>query len=77
MPNQQSDIQYPGLLEERPMSVPEFCEVARCGKTFAYQQMNSGALRAVKVGRRTLILPKDYRRWQDNLKPYQKGARHD
>ena len=54
-------------------SVEEAATRANCGRTTVYAAIKSGALKARKIGRRTIILEEDLRRWLVSL-PMQGGA---
>ena len=51
------------------LSVEDFCNSYGVGKTTAYEEINSGRLRAVKAGRRTLIPEQSAADWLRSLEP--------
>ena len=48
-------------------TVKEACEVSRTGKTTLYGAIRHGDLVARKLGKKTLILEDDLRRWIEQL----------
>ena len=56
------------------LSVDEFCIAANVGTTKAYQIFNSGEIKVVKLGRKTLIPKAEMTRWIDSLALYKAEA---
>lgn len=48
-------------------SIAEFCELVGLGRTGAFKEIRERRLRAVKVGRRTLIPVAEVKAWLDSL----------
>jgi excisionase family DNA binding protein len=63
MINKNSEVKMVPLVH----TIPEACSGAKIGRTALYQAIRSGALRAVKRGKRTLIFDDDLRRWLQSL----------
>ena len=57
-------------------TIAEACTVTRTGKTALYEAINTGELRAVKRGRRTLVLPDDLKDWTEKLPAIERQLQH-
>jgi excisionase family DNA binding protein len=53
-------------MSKAAFSIDEFCNSYGVGKTTAYEEINSGRLHAVKVGRRTLIPEASAAQWLES-----------
>jgi excisionase family DNA binding protein len=67
-----SDIRVTNL---RLFSKFEFCNRYNVGHTKFYKLLNSGQLKAVKVGSKTLIEEEEAERWMASLPPYPRAPR--
>ena len=63
------------LLSPRAFAIREFCLRYGIGRTHAYQEIAAGRLRAVKVGRRTLVTHDDAEAWLAALPELKKPSR--
>lgn len=59
------------------MTVKEFCAWSRIGHTKFYELLARGEVRAIKVGRRTLVSSEAAQAWLDAQPDYRSLVRHD
>jgi hypothetical protein len=55
------------------MSLDDFCQRYRIGRTKTYEEINAGRLKARKAGRRTIIPEDDAEEWLSLLPPFHEG----
>jgi hypothetical protein len=55
------------MREKLAHSISDLCAAGNFGRTTAYSVIKTGALRAVKIGRRTIVLDEDFRDFLRNL----------
>lgn len=55
------------MIEPMAFSIPEAAAASRTSRTSLYAAIARGELRAVKRGKRTLVLADDLRAWLDGL----------
>jgi Helix-turn-helix domain len=63
------------LPPKRAYEIDELVQQGLGSRSYLYEQINGGALRAVKRGRRTIILEQDLATWLSALPAYQPGHR--
>lgn len=51
-------------------TIEEASKITGLGRTRLYEELNSGRLRGVKAGRRTLILHTSIQQWLEGLESY-------
>ena len=51
-------------------TIEEASKITGLGRTRLYEELNSGRLKGVKAGRRTLILHTGIQQWLENLESY-------
>ena len=57
-------------MRDENLTLEEFCKEKNIGRTKAYELINSGALRAKKIGRKTVIPRSSANEWQESLPDY-------
>lgn len=57
-------------MNKKLLSINEFCEFANIGRTYTYQLINAGKIKAVKLGNKTLIPKIEMDNWLETLPAY-------
>jgi excisionase family DNA binding protein len=66
--------QQEASIRQRAMSIDAFCCRYGIGRTSVYEEIKQGRLRAVKVGKRTLVPEDDAEAWLQRLPVLETGA---
>ena len=61
-------------IQQRAMSIDEFCQRYSIGRTTTYEEIKQGRLRALKVGKRTLIAEDSAEDWLRRLPAIEAGS---
>jgi excisionase family DNA binding protein len=61
-------------IQQRAMSIGEFCQHYGIGRTTAYEEIKRGRLRGLKVGKRTLITEENAEDWLRRLPAIETGS---
>jgi excisionase family DNA binding protein len=52
------------------LTIPEACAMIRIGRTKFYQLLNAGEIKAVKIGKKTLVPQSAILQWIEELPAY-------
>lgn len=52
------------------LTIPQTCAALNCGKTALYRRINKGEIRAVKMGKKTLVSKEAIQEFISSLQPY-------
>jgi len=54
-------------MDKQLLTIAEVCELTRLGRTRVYDELRTGRLRSIKVGRRRLVPDAAISEWIDSL----------
>jgi len=63
-------------MEQFALTISEACAASRASRTTVYEAIKAGQLRALKRGRRTIILAADLRTWLEGLPAVEPKRKH-
>lgn len=64
-----------GIASQRAAGIAQVCVALGIGRTSVYALIRSGQLRAVKIGRRTIVLSEDLERYLGGLRAIEPKAK--